>query len=386
MISFGMALAGGGARGAYSAGILRYLYTELPKKLGYEPWPKIVSGTSVGALNGYFAASQSLMEIHRCTEIWTQFRVEDVYTVPFNGWFQLIPNLRGVAKRASFLDPTPLATLIQKEASRRTIRHSIGSGACRAFIISATKLHGGQNVLFIDTSDPDFKIPPPPHGELIYHKLYPEHLMASSAIPLVFPPVEIDGVMYVDGGLRQNAPLHPLVHSNMGKLLVLGTKAKKSYTASEKEKSLSLIAGKTLNALTLDPVERDTLVADRINQLIDWGTATYGPEFAIKLKQELDLERIEILHLRPSVDLGRLAVEVYGQSTIEGSRQMQWLMRKLFEQAADTGESDLLSHLLFDQCYTKAAEDLGFMDAKNSEDELLQFFSQNPVLSDHPTG
>ncbi len=66
MNTFGMALAGGGARGAYSAGLLRYLYTDLPKIIGTNPWPKVVSGTSVGALNGYFAASQSLLEIHRC--------------------------------------------------------------------------------------------------------------------------------------------------------------------------------------------------------------------------------------------------------------------------------------------------------------------------------
>ena len=163
MSTFGMALAGGGARGAYSAGLIRYLYTELPKKIGFHPWPKVVSGTSAGALNGYFAASQSLLEVHRCTELWTQFSVEQVYKLPFEGILHLIPDLRGVAKRAALLDPSPLGQLIEQEAARRTIRHSIGSGKCQAFIISATQLHGGQNVLFIDTSDPNFTIPPPPH-------------------------------------------------------------------------------------------------------------------------------------------------------------------------------------------------------------------------------
>lgn len=376
MVEFGMALAGGGARGAYSAGLLRYLYTELPKKLGFHPWPKVVSGTSVGALNGYFAASHDLMEVHRGTELWTNFTVEQVYKLPFEGWLKLIPDLRSATKRASFLDPTPLGQLIEREAARRTIRHSIGSGACRAFIISATQLHGGDNVLFVDTADPNFRIPPPPHGRLEYHKLYPKHLMASSAIPLVFPPVEIDGVMYVDGGLRQNAPLHPLVQGKMCKILVLGTKVMKPTPKNPAQKSLSLIAGKTLNALTLDPVERDNLVADRINDIIDWGVKRYGPDFATQLKADMGLEHIEILHLRPSIDLGKLAVEVYQKDRIEGSRQVRWLLNKLYDQAEDSGESDLLSHLLFDSCYTKAAEALGFADAQRTEDQLLEFFGQ----------
>lgn len=375
MVEFGMALAGGGARGAYSAGTLRYLYTELPKKLGFQPWPKVVSGTSVGALNGYFAASQKLMEINRGSTLWTNFTVEQVYKLPFEGWLRILPDLRKATQRASILDPSPLAQLIETEAARRTIRHSIGSGACRAFIISATQLHGGENVLFVDTSDPNFRIPPPPHGRLEYHKLYPKHLMASSAIPLVFPPVEIDGVMYVDGGLRQNAPLHPLVQGNMCKILVLGTKAEKPEAKNPAQKSLGLIAGKTLNALTLDPVERDNLVADRINNIIEWGVSQYGLEFAAKLKAEMGLEKIEILHLRPSFDLGKLAVDVYDESKIEASRQIKWFLSKLNDQAGDTGESDLLSHLLFDSCYTKPAEDLGFKDAQRKEEQLIAFFN-----------
>ena len=376
-MDFGMALAGGGARGAYSAGLLRYLYTELPKHLGFEPWPKVVSGTSVGALNGYFAASQSLIEVVRCTELWTNFSVEDVYTLPFKGWIHIIKDLKGVARRSAFLDPTPLHNLIVQEAARRTIRHSIGSGKCKAFIVSATQLHGGENVLFVDTADPNFIIPPPPHGKILHQKLYPEHLMASSAIPLVFPPVDIGGVKYLDGGLRQNAPLHPLVHGHMSKILVLGTKVHKTAPLNLGQSSLSAIAGKTLNALTLDPVERDTLVADRINELIDWGVQRYGPEFATQLKQDMGLEQIEILHLRPSVDLGKLAVDSYTPETIEGSKQLRWFLDRLYHQADDTGESDLLSNLLFDSCYTGAAEQLGFEDGKRNEEALLQFFNAN---------
>ena len=80
---FGVTLAGGGARGAYMAGVLRYLYTELPKTIGYTPWPDLVSGVSVGAINGYFIASHSPYEIKRMTEVWTQdVRIEKIYHLP----------------------------------------------------------------------------------------------------------------------------------------------------------------------------------------------------------------------------------------------------------------------------------------------------------------
>ena len=374
--SFGMALAGGGARGAYSAGILRYLFTELPKHLGYIPWPELVSGTSVGALNGYFAATQSLWEIQRCHEIWTQFTVEDVYLFPFKGIMHLLRDMKQASARTSLLDPSPLQELITREAARRTIRQSIGSQKCRAFIVSATQLHTGKNVLFVDSNDPSYKILPPPQGALIHHKLYPEHLMGSAAIPLIFPPVCIDGELYVDGGLRQNAPLHPLLHGNSNKILVLGTRVMKPLPINTDTASLSLIAGKALNALTLDPVERDNLVAQNINRIIDWGTRNYGPEFASQLRNDTGFQTIDIMHVRPSQDLGKLAVECYSSEKVKGSKSLKWFLDRLFEQGKSSGESDLLSHLLFDRCYTGPAEELGFQDSKKREDEFLEFFGK----------
>jgi len=372
--TFGMALAGGGARGAYAAGVLRYLFRELPKDLGYIPWPKLVGGTSVGALNGFFAASQSMLEIHRMYDIWSTLSVEEIYRVPFQGAFGTLKGIYKSAQRASILDPTPLLSLIQKEASRRSLRDSIGSGKCLAFIVSATQLHTGKNVLFLDTADPDFFIPDPPQGFVIKTSLYPKHLLASAAIPLVFPPVKIDGCLYVDGGLRQNAPLHPIIYGGSDRILVLGTRTMKSLPVKAISKaSLGLVAGKTLNALTLDPVERDNISAERMNRLIAWGVAKYGAGFAEDLERDTGMKEISILHLRPSMDLGKLASEVYKGSQIEGSWGLKWLLDKLYDQSKDTGESDLLSHLLFDKCYTKAAEALGFQDAKNQREDILNF-------------
>jgi NTE family protein len=374
MKTFGLALAGGGARGAYAAGVLRYIFTEVQNDLGYTPWPSLIGGTSVGALNGYFAACQSMSEIHRMTEIWTTMNVEDIYLVPFKSAFGVLRGIYRSTQRAAILDPTPLYELIKREASRRALRHSIAQGKCKAFVVSATQLHTGKNILFLDTSDPTFTIPPPPQGSVIRTSLYPEHLLASTAIPLVFPPVRIDGNLYVDGGLRQNAPLHPVMYGGATRILVIGTRTiKEMQTNKVAPASLGLVAGKTLNALTLDPVERDSLAAERFNRLIEWGVSKFGEKFADDLEKDTGLRATSILHIRPSIDLGKLAAEVFDPKKVSGSWGTQWLLNKLYEQSQESGESDLLSHLLFDKCYTKEAEALGFEDAKKQHQEILEF-------------
>ena len=112
----GMTLAGGGARGAYAAGILRYLFRELPKELGYEPWPALVSGTSVGALNGYFAASHSMLEIVRMTDLWTDMKPDQIFTLPDSGALQFFRSMRNITKTGSFLSNEPLRGIIVEEA------------------------------------------------------------------------------------------------------------------------------------------------------------------------------------------------------------------------------------------------------------------------------
>ena len=100
-----MALAGGGARGAYAAGVMRFLFTRLPNKIGYIPWPKLVSGTSVGALNGYFAACHNLDEINRMTEIWTNLTIPQIYELPYHGVFSTVRQLYRATKVGSMLIP-----------------------------------------------------------------------------------------------------------------------------------------------------------------------------------------------------------------------------------------------------------------------------------------
>lgn len=373
--TFGLALAGGGARGAYAAGVLRYIFTELPKHIGQIPWPNIVSGTSVGALNGYFAACHDLSEIKRMQEVWQTISIQDVFSFYEGGTFGTIRYMLGISSRGHLLSQAPLRKLIEQEASRRSLRKSIAAQKCRAYIISATHLQTGEGTLFVETNDPTFKIPPPPFGSIEYSKIYPAHLIASSAIPVLFPPEDINGEYYIDGGVRQNAPLHPVLYGGAQKILVVGTRyANTQRTKQNTGPTLSQIAGKTLNALTLDPIERDARSTNLINSIIDWGVDRYGEDFAHTLKKETGIRKTDIIQIQPSESLGSLVMDCYKPQKVHTTRNIKWLLNKLYSQGKESGDSDLLSQILFDQCYTKVAERLGFDDAKKKKEELISFF------------
>ena len=374
--SFGLALAGGGARGAYSAGVMRYIFGTLSKKTDAHLWPKLVSGTSVGALNGYFAACHDMQEIERMTHIWQNLSIDNVFSFFKGGTFGTIRYLVGASNRGYILSAEPLRQLIQKEASRRSMRKSIAAGKCKAYFVSATHLQTGVGTLFVETADPSFRIPPPPFGTVVYEKIYPKHLIASSAIPVLFPPENIDGQFFIDGGVRQNAPLHPVLYGGADRILVIGTRFSKSAPKeNDNQPTLSQIAGKTLNALTLDPIERDARSTDLINSIIDWGTQKYGASFAEDIYEDKGLRKTKVMQIQPSADLGSLVMDCYQPEKVDTHKNIKWLLNKLYSQGQITGDSDLLSQILFDKCYTRVAEELGYLDAQQKEAELIDFFS-----------
>ena len=132
MHKLAFALAGGGARGAYVAGVLRYLLTHLPKDLGYVPWPKIVSGASVGALNGYPVACHDHGEIHRMLQIWRNMQIDHIYTLP-SGVLNFLQTLNRASYNGGMLDSTPLYQLIKRETARKSLRKGIHPDRCHAF-------------------------------------------------------------------------------------------------------------------------------------------------------------------------------------------------------------------------------------------------------------
>ena len=369
------ALSGGGARGAYIAGAIRYLIQTLPRKLGYTPWPKLVSGASVGTLNGYCLACHSEAEVKQMTRLWINMSIDQVYRLPM-GVFTFLQSLNRAAYSGGMLDATPLQQLIKREVSRKTLRYGIHPDRCHAFLAAATHLASGTNTIFADCAFPSLEVPNLPGGRVIRTKISSEHIIASGSVPLLFTPVCIEDEWYLDGGINLYAPLNPLIRMGADRILVLGTRSKEDEAAGPTAISptISAVTGLTFNAMGLDHIERDLLAVEQTNQLIDWGTEQYGPEFATLLAKEKNLRRTEVLHLRPSRSLSLLAQDVFVANKIDASKTLQWMLAKIHSQSAPGEGSFLLSFLMFDKLYSRAAEDLGYQDTKNRVDELLTFF------------
>ena len=310
------------------------------------------------------------------TELWTQVEIQKVYKLPV-GPISFLRNLFQVSRRASMLDATPLSNMVHKEASRRGLRHGIHPDRCKAFLVATTELHSSRNIIFADTI-PDFPVPSPSGGSVVRTKIYPEHILASGAIPLIFPPIQIKDTFYFDGGLRQYTPLSPLIHMGANKILILGTRSKEEEDPPSLDSpvNLSSVGSYALNAMSLDFVERDLNFTKRMNQIINWGVEKYGEEFADSLRGDLNIRNLKPLHLRPSINLGKLAQQEFNASKIKADYNTRWLLSWLHETKKTFYGDYSLSFLLFDPIYTCAAEQLGFEDTQKREDELLQFFTQ----------
>ncbi|MFM2246899.1 MAG: hypothetical protein RL071_2973 [Pseudomonadota bacterium] len=375
----GLVLSGGAARGAYQAGVMRFIYRTLPRQLGFVPWPEVVSGTSVGALNGTFAVSRSEAQIVLLSRLWRRLRIPDVFVLHYGDVLAALRGRHRGRAGAALLDAGPLMRLVHEQFPQVDVRRSIDSGLVRAFIVSATELNNGYNVLFVDSTADELGLSPLARSRVERTPIGPQEVLASAALPFLFPPVELRGRAYVDGGLRQNTPLRPVLHAGVDRVLLIGSHMEPDPGEAEAcapvVPSLPFLAGKSLNALMSDPVERDLAQAARLNQILEWGAARFGPAFTAAAAAELNLRPVQIHTVRPTEDLGRVAAQAYLHSPPADAPNLRWLLSLLADrQNAEGGESDLLSYLYFDRVFTERLEDLGYSDAERQQEQLAAFF------------
>ncbi len=370
----GLVVAGGAARGAWQAGVLRYLVTDLARQVGGVPWPAVVAGTSVGALNGVNVAARSTDAVLGLSRMWREMTVDRVYRVRPGDVLSAFYNSFWASGPFALLDARPLAALVRRAYPEVALREAIAFGDTRAFIVSATELDTGVNTLFLDSLDPDVWLRPAPGTKVRRGPITAAHCLASAALPLLFEPVPAGGTLHVDGMLRQNTPIRPAIQAGAGHVLVVGIDAP-SHRPEPSEHvvpTFAFVAGKALNAVLLDPVESDLRQVERINDLLRWAHGRFGPEFARLAYEEQGLRPVHVLRISPSTDLAVVARDVFSTATLKISPSVRALLN-LVADPANTGESDLLSYLLFDHHFTAVIEQLGFEDARRCEDQLAAF-------------
>ena len=403
----GLVMSGGGARGAYEAGVLRYLLDDLPRRLGRPVRFDIVTGSSVGAIHACYvagsigqpAAGQRLADLWRSLEVSGvyEFGTADLVFVPLRllgiVGRQKHPPEPGIPERlAGLLDTRPLERLVRERIPWADLRRNVDTGAIEAVAVTATEIGSGKSVVWVDNRegvvrrwarDP-FVIARPA-------RLEPGHALASAAIPFVFPALKIDDGYYCDGGLRLNTPLAPALRLGADRLLIVGlqhhpTPEEEAKLAPQREasyNSLAFVGGKVLNALLLDHVDYDVDRLRLVNAILDTGTRTCGPDFLPRINETIEALRgtpykvVQNLYLRPSRDLGVIATECLEHHEVpEGLRQRLSHAVVRYAVHGVVAEADLLSYVLFDGCYAEHLLELGWADAEAHGDELAEFFDE----------
>lgn len=392
-------LSGGGSRGAYEAGILHYLRTDLAKRIGRHVPLDIVTGTSVGAINAAFIAATAddpTSQAEQIVSAWRSLRVEELISFKPGDLLRAgrmllggepAPPTPGSYRYGGLLETGGLEKFVIRSIPWRGIDRSLRSRNLHALSVSATHVGTGHTVVFLSSGEP---VPREwSRDPFVRHRaarIGPRHVLASAAIPMLFPAVKIGEEYFTDGGLRQNTPMSPAIRLGADRLLVISlrhvaTEAQQvQRERTEAYPKPLFLAGKALNALMLDHTEYDLQRMQRINMILEAGEASFGARFEQEMNHHLvrmrgaPLRRIHAVHIRPSEDIGALAADYASSGKLRVSGM---LARKLLSKLAEgeaRHESDLLSYLLFDGGFADQLIELGRADAAKKEDELAALF------------
>jgi NTE family protein len=395
----GVVLSGGGSRGAYEAGILHYIRTDLKRRLGRHAPIDIVTGTSVGAINAAFIAathSEPDDQAEQIVAAWRALRIEELISLRARdvlraGRMMLgadpAPPAPGSSRYGGLLDTNGLERFVVRAIPWRGIERSLHQRHLHAISVSATHVGTGHTVVFLSSAEP---VPREwSRDPFVRHRaarIGPRHVLASAAIPMLFPAVKIGDEFYTDGGLRQNTPMSPAIRLGADRLLLISLRhvaPEPKVVQRERTEAYPkplFLAGKALNALLLDHTEYDLQRMQRINLILEAGTASFGPKFEAMMNGELmrlrgaPLRRIQAVHIRPSIDIGALAAQFVNEGRMRVSGM---LARRLIQRLAAgeaRHESDLLSYLLFDGDFAAELIELGRRDAAEKADELAALF------------
>lgn len=368
MVKRALYLAGGGARGAYQAGVLKAIGHILQTKtLPFQ----MVTGVSVGSINALVLAEQAHdfpAALDKLESIWGEIHCTSIYKASnYELGKSVMRNLSTLIikqrQAGHLLDTTPLQQFLEDLIDFDAIQTNIQNGYLSTFEVIANCYETHRTISFYDHNLPSFEDWNYPRHASQYAKITSAHVLASSALPLFFPPVKLDGFHYGDGSIGLVAPLRGGIRFAVDKILVIGTRELPEYTDPETLRNGDIpfahILGNMMNGLFLDNLDRDIEMVNRMNEI--------DRLLSMWRKRRSPWRPITTLHLRPSRDMASVAQAHF--------KSMPVLLRYLLNiLGARSHSGDLLSFLLFEKEFTRELLEMGYQDTLASANAVTAFF------------
>ncbi len=368
-----LVLTGGGARGAYQAGVLKYIAENIPNA-HFET----LVGSSSGAINiaGVASFGGRIPEAGpQVAALWSQLQMNEVFRTDIlslggTGMRWLYDMTAGglVGKPAAhfLVDTKPLRRLLERIYRPEQVKNALADGSLRTVAVSATEVYTGNLVTFMQTNS--FKPWHRARRHAVATELSVDHVMASAAIPLLFPSVPIGKRQYVDGCIRSTSPLGPATRLGAEKILAVGVRryymretgnfTDAPLDKKEPQPSAAQLGALVLNSLFAEALDADVEHLERLNSMLPENTGKPG------------MRKIDVMVIRPSEDLGELAKHFRDKVPTV----VRYLLRGM---GSEQGESsDILSYLLFVPAFLEALVSLGYSDARAEHDRLAEFFRE----------
>jgi len=371
-------LSGGGARAAYQVGVLKAIAELLPPTQ-HNPF-QIICGTSSGSINAAKLATEAddfHLSVDSLEELWGNLESRYIHQVGFSEILSSVLKLFGsffhsgiaTGRPLSLFNNMPLRHLIGEHVDFQRLPKMIEQSHLYALCITALGYTSGQSISFFQGNE-DIKGWKTVRRKGFQTELRHEHIMASSALPGIFPSVRIHREHFGDGAIRQTAPLSSALHLGADRMMVIGISGNKTQGEERKTEthspSIAQMIGHLINAAFIDSLEEDIAMLERLNGLI-----ARIPE---NQQGKSKLRPVDVLVIEPSIHFD----EVAGRHVRDLPRSMRWLL-SIIGATRRGGGSSLASYVLFEKEYCRELIQHGYKDAMAQSERIREFIAYCPI-------